>query len=388
MKKLLLILIALPMIGFGQNVNIPDANFKAYLVGNSAINTNGDAEIQVSEAAIFGGGINCSNSGIFDLTGIDAFTNLDSLLCDSNSLTYLDITSNGMLRVLSCSHNALTSLDVTGMSLQIQDELSIDCSYNQLTSLDLSSLYFPSNASGMVFIDIDCSHNQINSLNLIGPNWPDWNSLIDCSYNELISLDLPDAGLLDCSNNLLTSLDLNDIGLEGIDCSYNQLTTLDIIDDDYSLFGFFCSHNQLTSITFTNAEFPFFMCDNNLLTNLDMSGTDLKYGFSCSNNNLYSLNMKNVDYISIDSNFSATNNPNLFCINVDNTNWSTANWTNIDLQHYFSANCPPPSSIMEHSTNKELLKVTDLLGRETKETNQPLFYIYDDGTVEKRIVIE
>ena len=37
---------------------------------------------------------------------------------------------------------------------------------------------------------------------------------------------------------------------------------------------------------------------------------------------------------------------------------------------------------------KELLKVTDLLVRETKQTNQPLFYIYDNGTVEKRIVIE
>jgi len=37
---------------------------------------------------------------------------------------------------------------------------------------------------------------------------------------------------------------------------------------------------------------------------------------------------------------------------------------------------------------RNLLKVTDLLGRETKETNQPLFYIYDNGTVEKRIVIE
>ena len=33
-------------------------------------------------------------------------------------------------------------------------------------------------------------------------------------------------------------------------------------------------------------------------------------------------------------------------------------------------------------------KVIDLSGRETKQTNQPLFYIYDDGTVEKRIVIE
>ena len=43
---------------------------------------------------------------------------------------------------------------------------------------------------------------------------------------------------------------------------------------------------------------------------------------------------------------------------------------------------------LEHSTNKELLKITDLLGRETKQTNQPLFYIYNDGTVEKKIIIE
>ena len=54
MKKLLLILLCLPMIGFGQNVNIPDANFKSYLVGNTAINTNGDTEIQQSEATVFG----------------------------------------------------------------------------------------------------------------------------------------------------------------------------------------------------------------------------------------------------------------------------------------------------------------------------------------------
>ena len=44
--------------------------------------------------------------------------------------------------------------------------------------------------------------------------------------------------------------------------------------------------------------------------------------------------------------------------------------------------------IEEHSTNKKLLRITDLLGRETKQTNQPLFYIYNDGTVEKKIVIE
>jgi len=38
---------------------------------------------------------------------------------------------------------------------------------------------------------------------------------------------------------------------------------------------------------------------------------------------------------------------------------------------------------------KEILKITDILGRETKTIkNEPLFYIYDDGTVEKKIIIE
>ena len=47
------------------------------------------------------------------------------------------------------------------------------------------------------------------------------------------------------------------------------------------------------------------------------------------------------------------------------------------------------SFISEHNTKERLLKVIDPLGRETKgKKNQPLIYIYDDGKVEKRIVIE
>jgi len=39
--------------------------------------------------------------------------------------------------------------------------------------------------------------------------------------------------------------------------------------------------------------------------------------------------------------------------------------------------------------NKRLIKIVDLLGRESKDLkNQPIFYIYDDGTVEKKIVLE
>ena len=42
-----------------------------------------------------------------------------------------------------------------------------------------------------------------------------------------------------------------------------------------------------------------------------------------------------------------------------------------------------------NNTSKTLIKVTDVLGQDTKEkTNTTLFYIYDDGTVEKKIIIE
>jgi hypothetical protein len=47
------------------------------------------------------------------------------------------------------------------------------------------------------------------------------------------------------------------------------------------------------------------------------------------------------------------------------------------------------TNILAPNPNKKLLKIVDVLGRETyPNKNVPLFYIYDDGTVEKRIVIE
>ena len=37
----------------------------------------------------------------------------------------------------------------------------------------------------------------------------------------------------------------------------------------------------------------------------------------------------------------------------------------------------------------QLILITDILGRKTRETkNELLFYIYNDGTVKKRIIIE
>jgi len=46
------------------------------------------------------------------------------------------------------------------------------------------------------------------------------------------------------------------------------------------------------------------------------------------------------------------------------------------------------SVLNELEYSKNLVRVIDMLGRETKQTNQLLFYIYNDGTVEKRIILE
>jgi hypothetical protein len=48
-----------------------------------------------------------------------------------------------------------------------------------------------------------------------------------------------------------------------------------------------------------------------------------------------------------------------------------------------------PTAVNEFNANKTLLKITDVLGRESKpQKNVLLFYRFDDGTVEKRMVVE
>ncbi|MEC7863631.1 MAG: zinc metalloprotease [Bacteroidota bacterium] len=53
--------------------------------------------------------------------------------------------------------------------------------------------------------------------------------------------------------------------------------------------------------------------------------------------------------------------------------------------------CNEATNILEMDiTKKELVKIIDILGRETNKqnTNTPLFYIYNDGSVEKKIIVE
>jgi endonuclease/exonuclease/phosphatase family metal-dependent hydrolase len=48
-----------------------------------------------------------------------------------------------------------------------------------------------------------------------------------------------------------------------------------------------------------------------------------------------------------------------------------------------------PTEIKNQKSEKDIIRIIDLLGRDVeKRKNTPLFYIYDDGTVEKKIILE
>ncbi len=202
-------------------VNIPDANFKAYLVGNTAINTNADAEIQCSEASAFTGQIDCSSLSISDLTGIEAFTSLTELHCYSNSLTSLDVSMNTALTVLRCENNSLTILDVSNNTALVY----LYCYGNSLTSLDAS------NNTALSFLR--CYSNSLSSLNV-----PSTTSLLN----------------LECNDNSLTSLDVStNTALTGLRCHNNSLMSLDISNNS-ALTLLYCQNNSLTSLNVANGN--------------------------------------------------------------------------------------------------------------------------------------
>ncbi len=208
-----------------QNVNIPDANFKNYLLGNSAINTNNDGEIQVSEAQAYTGAIYAANlsmnTPIADLTGIEAFININFLDVRYNQLTSLNLSNNTALWHLACNDNLLTSIDVSNSTVLEY----LYCANNQLTGLNINN-----NTS---LRDLGCANNQITSLNVSN------NTALENLY---------------CNNNQLTSLSLsNNTALILLDCSYNQIPNLNI-STNTSLLKLTCNNNQLTSLNVANGK--------------------------------------------------------------------------------------------------------------------------------------
>ena len=312
MKKILLIFILL--IGINpinaQTVDIPDFNFKKYLVENTSINTNGDNEIQVSEAEVFTGTIDCSyKGGISTLEGIQAFKNIKGLISNHTQLTVLDVSQNTALTTLYCVSNQLTSLDVSkNIALT-----TLYCGSNKLTSLDVSK--------NIALTILDCGSAQLTTL--------------DISKNIALKT-------LSCVANPLKTLDVNkNTALEILACDGTELSFLDV-SKNIALTVLSCEVNQLTVLDVSNnISLQLLYCGFNRLASLDVSKNNSLIRLWCNNNLFTNFNIKNgKNYLMTNSTgtpaMRAYNNPNLKCIQVDNvaSSYANINWYKDSLASY------------------------------------------------------
>ncbi|WP_412561517.1 T9SS type A sorting domain-containing protein [Winogradskyella sp. MIT101101] len=362
MKSLLLLFFCVFNLGNieAQIVDIPDPNFKAKLLQSApwndialdsndnsvAIDINNNGEIEVSEAlSIFKLDVQYEN--ITDLTGIQAFVNLEYLQCRDNYLSVIDISQNPNLTYLNVSRNQLTDIDVSQNNNLITldlyfNELSnldvtqninleyLNCERNDLTTLNvlhninLKTLRFGSNEIGYMDISqnlnleylngwfnnlttIDVSQNLDLKTLIINSNYN--LTTLDVTHNvnlEVLWVGINDLTTLDVSQNTnleslsvsgndnLIALDITqNINLNQLSIVGNDFTALDI-SQNINLVSLDCRNNDLTTLDLSqNPNLEYLDCRNNNLINLDLSQNPNLESLSCSNNQLTELDLSN-----------------------------------------------------------------------------------------------
>ncbi|WP_374550660.1 T9SS type A sorting domain-containing protein [Flavobacterium sp.] len=344
-KNLFFFLLFLTGTTNAQIVNIPDANFKdallqIYGIGNAKdingndikIDSNLDGEIQESEAQnVYQ--LWVDGFSIYNLTGIEAFVNLEFLECSTNILVSLDLSQNINLNTIDCKNNQLTYLNVS----QCIGLINLNCSENQLSSLDISQ--------NPNLITLNCENNQLvnldvsQNINLTSLYFNDLSTTFDFSQNtSLINLRYasPNLDTINLSNNInlvdltvsggLTSLDIsNNINLTDLNCSVNQLVFLDL-SQNVNLINLFCSFNQLTSLDISNnINLLSLSVEYNQLTSLDTSNNINLLTLYVENNQLSVLNVSNninLQYLTCENNLlvtlDLTHNSNLEYMSLGN----------------------------------------------------------------------
>ncbi len=297
-----------------QTTAVPDSNFENYLETHDQ---NG-GEVSIGDDTSMGDGIDgnglvfterinsvvsltINNLSIETLIGIEGFSSLETLICNGNNLSTLDVANNTNLKTLLCASNQLDNLNISANN-NLED---IDCSDNQISLLDVYS--------NQSLIDLRCSDNRILD--------------IDVSQNvDLTSLSV--------SNNRLSTLDVgNNTKLESLYCASNQITNLDLSSNTY--------------LKVLDAS-------NNLISNLDLSTINTvacpdpqtdpvtvcqgASSINVSNNQLTSLIVAN-GFNDLVTSFTSEGNPDLACIQVDIGFTPNATWIKDDWAYYTETTC-------------------------------------------------
>ena len=358
MKTLLLFgAIALSINIYGQYTAIPDQSFEQYLIYRG-VDDIVDGQVLTSNITNVDFLDLRGNNPLFlyppisDLTGINDFISLQYLDVSYNNISSLEVnninptTSVSFLTTLNCRNNPLTFLSVIDNTL-LRD---LNTGRTELTGIDLSG------CGELVELDIDqtpitdidlSSNNNLERLRfggfydeeIIGGNWITY-------YSPMTSINLANNFFLSdvlYYGGYLEQLDLSNCGGIG----YSDITL-------ESCFA-------LTCLDLANGT-----------NGLDIDGDIINLGIYCD-----------------DPDFPCSN----LCIKVDDLSFTMSNWI-LSISHSqasFSEFCGSCSVGLNELSNtpKELIKIVDLMGRETPyKPNTVLIYVFDDGSTEKVFKVE
>lgn len=257
-----------------DEAHFPDAELRKALQKYDK-NLSGVLSVAEQNAVTY---VQCTYSGVKDLTGLEHFKNLEVLSIYGNDLTELNLEPFPKLKAIDCENNNLTSLDLShnplledvalyGNQIQFltlgqQDNLTyLGATNNCLTNIDLSTAPNLEGVSleGNKLTTIDLSKNT--SLEYVGvagnmltqldvTNLTKLTSL-SCDANKLRKLDFDNCTnlrYLTCASNQLKELKLDKLTeLRELDCRYNQLEELDVTNN-VKLETFDCGYNALRSL--------------------------------------------------------------------------------------------------------------------------------------------
>jgi hypothetical protein len=312
MKKLHTIFVFISFLVLAQKtkaqwVNIPDSNFRNYLVNSAGLASavSGNMLDTTDATLISMTSFNCLHTNIHDLTGIQYFDNINTLDCSFNKITYIPALPHSLI-FFTCDSNLLTTLPVLPSTLGV-----LSCNNNQLTSL-------PTLPASLT--DLYCSVNHLTSL----PN-VSYLSSLGCSNNLLDSLPTLSTSLsfIQCQNNHLTKLPTLPSSLTELICYNNLLTTLPPLSQ--SLNYLLCNNNLISILPALPPLLTELYCFNNHLTSLPTLPSSIN-ALNCDSNLLYSIPTLPSSLLLL----SCAKNPNLHCLpNLNCLWWLTMDKNNI-----------------------------------------------------------
>ena len=274
-----------------DDTNFPDADFRTFVKN---FDTNKDDSLSDTEIAAVKV-INYPHIGITNLKGIEYFTALKILNCESNRLTTLDVSKNTALTDLNCSGNQLTTLDVS-KNTALTD---LYCSGNQLTVLDVSK--------NTALKTLWCDENQLTVLD-VSKNTA--LKILLCDANQLTALDVSKNTALtrlDCYNNQLTSLDVSNTDMDDLNC-YDNIYQI-VVGNDRTFDLSLLPGNFDVAKT---SDWSGGKVSGNTLT-VDSDKDTVTYKYDCGKGKSETFTLKCVesaDYANIDAAIAKANNLN------------------------------------------------------------------------------